>query len=75
MQSHSLRTSVTPCLCDRLHQTFALAIIGHHDQLHFGIHLALAIPVAACCANLDLSRQDQFFSHLVPDENPYCRCG
>ena len=40
-----------------LNQALALAMFGNHDQLHVGIHLAFAIPEAACGADLDLGRQ------------------
>jgi hypothetical protein len=50
-----------------LHQAFALAFIGNHDQLHFAIDMAFAIPIAAGCADLHFGRQYQFFCHLILD--------
>ena len=47
-----------------LHQAFALAFIGNHDQLHFAIDMAFAIPIAACRADFDFGRKDQFFNHV-----------
>lgn len=47
------------------YQTFTMAIISNHDDINFLVYGSLTVPEAACCANPDLGRQNQFFSHFV----------
>jgi hypothetical protein len=57
------------------YQTFSVAFFPHNDDADFLIYTPFTVPETASRTDLELGRQNQFFSHFVLDGKPCCRVG
>lgn len=55
---------VEPLATLALNEAFTRGAIIDHDNPEFRIDGSFAIPIAACRADFDFGRKDQFFNHV-----------